>query len=92
MKIFKLLFVFLLIISCSTKSPTTPTEDCATAYTLDDPEKEMEGVLKAKIRFVIFKDSISIIDTNYLLNSLDLLNKLIYATNKQFENHKLVNI
>ena len=85
MKIFHLFLLFLLVISCNKQDSFRNTEDCSASYTLDDPKKEMEGVLKAKIRFVIFKDSISVIDTNYLLNSLDLLNKLIYATNKQFE-------
>lgn len=85
MKIFKLFLLFLLLISCAKQDTPRNTEDCATSYTLDDPKKEMEGVLKAKVRFVIFKDSLSVIDTNYILNSLDLLNKLLYATNKQFE-------
>lgn len=85
MKIFKLFLLFLLLNSCTKQETLRNTEDCATSYALDDPQKEMEGILTAKIRFVVFKDSIQAIDTQTILESIKLLNNYMYATNKKFE-------
>lgn len=85
MKIFHLFLLFLLVISCNKQDSFRNTEDCATSYALDDPQKEMEGILTAKIRFVVFKDSIQAIDTQTILESIKLLNNYMYATNKKFE-------
>lgn len=76
MKIFKLFILLLFLISCS-KSEQLSTNDCGTAYSFDDPKKEMEKDLHAKVRFIYFtenSDTLNLLDSLYIVNSLNLLN------------------
>ena len=85
MRILFILVTFLFLTACANKKISGPTEDCATSYTLDDPEKEMEGILVAKVRFVFFADSVDTVSLEYVRMSLDAMNALLKSTNKQFE-------
>jgi len=76
MKFLKLLFLLIVILSCQSEENRT-LQDCGTAYSFDDPKKEMEKDLHAKVRFILFtenSDTLNLIDSLYIVNSLNLLN------------------
>ena len=73
MKKFKLLFLILWIISCS-KPQVSNLDDCGTAYSFDDPKKIMDQQLVAKVRYVVFLDTIDTLNAEYINQSLAALN------------------
>ena len=75
MKHLKLLFfsIFLLLTSCQ-KTSNSSVQDCGTSYSFDDPKLQMEKELHAKVRYVVFLDSLETLDTQQITRSLEFLN------------------
>lgn len=69
-----LFFTSLFFISSCTKTSNSSVQDCGTSYSFDDPKFQMDKELHAKVRYVVFLDSLETIDTNSIEASLRLLN------------------